>query len=827
MERHVALPPPLPKRNQTSLSNSQEIITQQSDAPRATDARQDISYHNINQSFFKRLYSVWPNIVTHILFNCSLKTILKFRLVSKKSLLDSIKPIKNEPSLLANKAFISFRRSHIYPSVQPKVREKFDFAQESNMPICLTIPLKERSHFSEIFNSIFKNQVSLILTIENLNEINLLQRSLANYSNKEFFNMIKELDFEQITIGNETNGPISTLLTSISQNLHLFTNLTKLKLGTIAANYAFEIPDLHDQLPTLIIGHHDILLSSSSMSLSIKNIEIGAYLKLNSVQNQFHECKENFTLPNALKNLRKLSIEACLENNTDFNLLSSLSNLRKLSIRELGNNTNFSLPDTLNKLTTLIIKKIGNNVIIALPDAFKDLKNLTIGQMRHHLEKDCYVTFKLPKVLDSLEQLTIQYIDSSRITLPQTLNGLKSLTLGSISEDNILILPGLLDNLASLNITHTWDSSKLKLPNSLPNLTLLTIDRVNFQEPDEFMPKVIHKVGVTSIQKKPNLNFIDSFHALTSLSLDGICDYTILEFSDSLNTLETLFIKAIGLDVTFAVFNSFNKITTLSIEKFCGLDTLKWSNSFNQLETLILKQGFNASEWSNSLNNLKTLSIETIPHTADWSNSLNNLKALFIQLVRANGFSAALKWSNLLNNLETFSIEDIELNSTFELSDSLNSLKTLALNDIKNLSLILSNSLNNLENLSIKVTGYSFTEIKNVGMTEGMQSTETRVVSHSPSFKLFNSLQRLVTLSIGSIYENTTFELPNSLPNLRTFSIDSIEANGTLKIPSSFSMQINLTIKTVHKYAKLDLPWFLDNQTKNALRSIWAKATHS
>lgn len=56
-------------------------------------------------------------------------------------------------------------------------------------------------------------------------------------------------------------------------------------------------------------------------------------------------------------------------------------------------------------------------------------------------------------------------------------------------------------------------------------------------------------------------------------------------------------------------------------------------------------------------------------------------------------------------------------------------------------------------------------------------------------------------------------------------SIGSIDYDAKLEIPKSFSKKTAFNLNSVDKYASLDLSWFLDDETKTRLKTIWEKAT--
>ena len=60
--------------------------------------------------------------------------------------------------------------------------------------------------------------------------------------------------------------------------------------------------------------------------------------------------------------------------------------------------------------------------------------------------------------------------------------------------------------------------------------------------------------------------------------------------------------------------------------------------------------------------------------------------------------------------------------------------------------------------------------------------------------------------------------------NLAKFSIRGIGSKVTLAIPSSFSKSTVFNVDSVDFYAKLDLAFYLDNDTKSYLKTIWKKA---
>lgn len=199
------------------------------------------------------------------------------------------------------------------------------------------------------------------ITFEDISQVEDLNQFLCSASHTKNINKFKKLDFQNISINNETSLIINSLLTTIFEKEESQFLPTNISLGDIEDYVTFDLADVLDNLQIL----------------SINNLFINA----------------NFYLPNSLQNLKKLSI-GNIYRKAQIQFPITLINLKQLSIGTMMNSTEFiKLPNNLTNLQDLTLGDFYANTITNLPP-LPSLQNLYIGDIGYNTQINIYALHK-------------------------------------------------------------------------------------------------------------------------------------------------------------------------------------------------------------------------------------------------------------------------------------------------------------------------------------------------------------------------------------------------------------------------------------------------
>lgn len=383
------------KRTPSLPNNTQDIVKQDSNFSRASKAieQYNLSIEKAPKTFFSQCDLP---ILSQILFDCDLGSILALRLVSKGFYFASTQKANCLCCALADKAAISFRYQDMYNlnrSMDRSIQEKFNFAKE-NTEICIISSMNYLLCLSSMLNF----RLGVILNIENLRELNRLQLLLEKQPETKIIGKIKGLNCERLEVNASTDVPINEFLT---KNLIFLPGLTTLLIANIRSNINFILPDsLHNLSHFTISG----------------TIFPGAA----------------FTIPNSLNHLNTLTIGNISQ--ATLRLPASLESLTVLTIGNIDSGSTFALPNTLNSLTTLTIGNIGKGICLKLLGSLNNLKTLIVGNIP---EK---AILELPDSLDNLTTLQLGNIAlGASLKLPTSFKSLENFTVGIIDDDSIYL----------------------------------------------------------------------------------------------------------------------------------------------------------------------------------------------------------------------------------------------------------------------------------------------------------------------------------------------------------------------------------------------------
>lgn len=229
-----------------------------------------------------------------------------------------------------------------------------------------------------------------------------------------------------------------------------------------------------------------------------------------------------------------------------------------------------------------------------------------------------------------------------------------------MNRDAKLTLATTLDQLKTLTIKDIWNS-QITLPNNrLKNLTSLTIGNISIR----------------------NQIFLPVLDSLKDLTLRRVNDYSKIQFSNTLSTVQTLTIERVGHQGPSAIVEGvFYLMGATSLQRKPDFGFL---SKFTGLTSL-------------SMNSIENDTILELPKLKD------TLKTLSIGFIERN---VKINPSRIFRHVKTLSIESIGTynnNANFELPNSFHHLSTLSINSIcKGSTLKIPNSLPKLNILSIK-----------------------------------------------------------------------------------------------------------------------------
>lgn len=688
-------------RSPASLNNNNQGITnQESHSSRASTiipiepqplVAMDLLNRSATQPAFKTLYDEYSHLISDVLFNCNLPSILTLRLVSKAFWLASIKNTDTGYNPLLHNAAISFQHDQLHPDINSSIFEKYAFCNNNQMEINVTITLAELLNPSSTLQSLPEDRLKLTLRLTNGNQLNQAQTLFLNQPNTKFINKIKTLDLTPLYLKNNATNSINLLFIAISQNLAFFSSFTRLLIGkidgiilqpskafnnitnltinTVNTRCVLNLPDSFNNLKNFTLGcvedHSTFTLPNSACNLTklhIGKIGLACILKFPPLLNSLTDFsigtlwKGSVTidLPLSLDNLINLSI-GCVEDNTVFNLPGAIS-LTTLSIEKIKGNANFSLldlSDSLKTLQNLTIKCVENGATLTLPKSIENLTTLHIGK----IEPKSTVT--LPALLDKLTNFFIgsTWDSSAMINLPASLGNLVNLSIDCIEDNTVLNLP-IANNVAKLTIKKIGRNATLKL-DSLENLDSLTILTINtgchLQLP------ALKNISILCIEKQAVLN-LPPLDNCTSFSIHKMEEDAAMSCI-TLNSLKSLFIGDLDLDSKLNLPARLDNLETLHIENLkrsCRV----WAV---QMEACLREQFIPTFNLPDSLPNLTTLTIGDIIFCGFFKK----------QRIR---YCVSLKLPHALDNLKKLSIGKMPSQCNITWPRSLNNLTDLTLN---------------------------------------------------------------------------------------------------------------------------------------------------
>jgi len=541
------------------------------------------------QPVVSKLQRHHTDLLSIILSNCDLPTILRLRLVSKVFWLASVRNA-DVGSPLSDKISISFSPFQVYPPIKKRVNEKYNFASA--------------------LNSVPENKLKLVVKIADVDDLHqlwmLLSQLDAQFTSKNSKNLlqeIKELNFNRLKINKDSRRLFEKCLNTISNNEKSLPNLESLHIGDIEHNIKIKFPKLCNLKELHITGIEPCVNLNLDACEELESVHInGPYradgkitlklakkldklktLSINSIGNS------KIILPENMKNLTSLNIDRIAEGNqlifpnidnlrylrysdTKFTFVSSFSTYQKLNaisdnerlltnflerpwVRDLDDNIAIKFPK-LHNLKKLDIK-IEKGVSLDL-ESCEELESFSLKMSGNN-------TLKLAKSLDKLKTLTINGIENSKIILPENIKNLTSLAVGDIAEGNQLIFPNI-DNLKDLTYSDADDVSRVIFVSSLSTVQNLTIKKVDCTVDNLFKTALVVSGVAPSFQKKPNFGFLRNFPNLHLLSIGKIDEYTILELPKiNYTDLKEFSIGSIEEGVTLKIPTSFPKTVQVSI----------------------------------------------------------------------------------------------------------------------------------------------------------------------------------------------------------------------------------------------------------------------
>ncbi len=589
-----------------SPENQQTLVSNELSDARKTYA---LEIKNTVVSLFKREVKDLPtlfSLISPILVNCNLRSILLLRLVSKGFYhFLSPKFLLGIPSPLALKAITSFHFGKLYPTIDLSIHDQYNFSQHYPM--------------------------QCIIKIKDHNELALFQTFLLDPSSKKVSDNIEVLDFNPVPINTNTAGLINTILsTCFSHKLNPISTCNTIIFGDIVEHSIIILPESFNQNTTLkfadIKENNTLTIFGSARNLltfSIGNLARNTTFKLSAqldnissltIGNVNHSTLElpqvldslttliigyvsasSLILPNSLNNLSTLTTKKICNNST-IKLPVLLNNLKNLDI-DIDTGSNIQLPESLDNLTNLSIKSDPRDAIVnQLNDAIVNLSlnNLKTWSMSYVIPKRQY-SYTLYNY--SLNNLTIFSIDCifSNLKLSWSFHNLKTLSIGAFrSPGQSLVTLEITDDLTNLEILNIIliESAILKLSNKLNNLTTFAIKNIIGAK---IMLPVLKNLTTLIIGDMyigrdgvAELTLPYSLNNLTTLMIGSIGPGSIINLPLMLNNLRICTIKDIGYNVTLEFPDALDQLTVFTLGDMGNNSTLKLPKSLNNLVGLTL-----------------------------------------------------------------------------------------------------------------------------------------------------------------------------------------------------------------------------------------------
>ncbi len=320
---------------------------------------------------------------------------LTYGRVDSHSLLKQLKSLKenmdglDDPNLQSLSNFVSHERivnmNTPYVSINPS-RSQITQLSKTKMSNRSRLTPSGKNLLFTLFDS-------TNVVFENINQIRDLQRILEAKPNTKQFDKIKELNFKNIKINDETSVVINSLLKSIFENQKPEFSPLCITFGDVDSDVAFDLPDVFSNLEQLHVGN---LLLNATLKLP----DSLCRLKKLSFGNIYREAKIEF--PSSLNDLLDLSIGTMMNSSTFIELPNSLTNLRNLTLGDFYPNTHVDLPNTLLNLDNLTIGDMAYNIEINIPTTHHKFRALTLGNVGND------ITFTFPKFLKEFLEITFK-----------------------------------------------------------------------------------------------------------------------------------------------------------------------------------------------------------------------------------------------------------------------------------------------------------------------------------------------------------------------------------------------------------------------------------
>lgn len=438
---------------------SQTITRQDSPSPRAkrhpTGFRPPIAEPifliGAFQPIIGKLHRHHQDLLSRILSNCDLPTILQLRLVAKLFCFASIQS-SDTGSPLSNKAALSFSLNEFHPTMMKfGVKEKYDFAS--------------------ILNSIPENNLKLVLKVASVNELRQLQMFLRHPDPKfnskikienlpqairiqKLLQAIKKLNFNDLEINEDSSKLFEKCLNTISNNEKLLPNLESLHIGAIKHNIETKFLKL--------CNLKDLNIRSISEGISL-NLEDCEELESFAVK---MTCQTTIKLSKKLDKLKSLAITGI--GNSKIILPENIKNLTSLVIGDIAEGNELTFPN-INNLKELTYSNIDDVNRVKFVSPLASVQTLTIGCANYKDPDSDFKTLILDLGVTSLQK-------KPNFGFLSNFPNLHLLSIRSIGDNTILELPKLnYTNLKEFSIGWIGRNATLKIPSSFPKTVEISI----------------------------------------------------------------------------------------------------------------------------------------------------------------------------------------------------------------------------------------------------------------------------------------------------------------------------------------------------------------
>lgn len=563
-------------------------------------------------------------ILINILYNCDLKTILKFRTISNIFYHASNQRINDRLSPLAARFIFNLKYDKLNLFFAQPQSDQCKFIEKHNIKVNLEIDCHHLSPPTEILNLHSKTIEGLILKITRTEEFDSILKL-----NEELFKKIKKIDLQAIKLSPNTCDFIKSFLSSIFARNHCFGTLD---FGDIVTNFDFSdcspIKALECGWPTpSFLNVSNLIFQNISdkinLNLPLELMTSLRNLSINEIQSEAecilsHPCKLSslslgvihktamFRISgSSFDSLEYLSVANLEYLNIMCKYIKTFCNLSDLSIGNISDkNNDFELPIRFPKLSTLTIGNIRNsNLNLLFSDSLQNLRCLHLGHICNTTTIGT-TTIELPKTLKNLKSLAIDHIQAKLdfISLPEciesisishvwqnaTLNlschskGLDSLFIGSIGKNVKLIFPPSFDNLKDLSLGVVPNNTQWRLLDkmALPKLqnficgTIRSMSQINLFYKNAQLTELIN-FNFTEIQSYSQVTIEGSYSILETISFEKLGDRARLQLVGTFHKVKTIFFGDVGdrvfIDLTKGKFPDLEEISFIKKGKKCVL----------------------------------------------------------------------------------------------------------------------------------------------------------------------------------------------------------------------------------------------------------------